>query len=43
MQSEIRIIDCPVCKKSWMKFLVLTTDWGYENFNECLNCGIIFR
>lgn len=41
--EEIRIRDCPVFKYAWLKYLILTTDWGYENFLECPECGIILR
>jgi len=41
-------MKCPCCKnKGWdvlhFKELALVTEWGYENFIECLKCGIIFR
>lgn len=41
-------MKCPCCKieqEMELKFkpITLTTDWGYEYFLECLNCGILFR
>ncbi len=36
-------IDCPCCKYAWSQYISLHTDWGFENFLECLNCGIIYR
>jgi uncharacterized Zn finger protein len=41
--NSIRIKHCPVCKYGWLKFLTLVTDWGYENFLECPECGVILR
>ena len=37
-------LSCPYCKEDFCVIkLVLTTEWGYEDFCECTNCGIIFR
>lgn len=41
--DEIFTIDCPCCKYGWSKYIAINTDWGYEDFLECQNCGIIFR
>lgn len=41
-------MTCPCCKQEGcgvkeFKELSLVTVWGYENFIECLSCGVIFR
>jgi len=43
-RAKKRISECPCChSKDIPKLLQLVTDWGYENFIECVNCGIIYR
>lgn len=37
------MIQCPYCKSNDNRPIELNTDWGYEQFIECLNCGVIFR
>ena len=43
MPNNLKPIDCPCCRYGWAQYVVLTTDWGFEDFLECQNCGIIFR
>lgn len=43
MKTNLIHIDCPCCKYGWSKYLELHTEWGYEDFMECQNCGVIFR
>lgn len=37
------MISCPCCKSINVKEIQINTDWGYEIFDECNNCGVIFR
>lgn len=40
-------MTCPCCKQEGyiddgFKQVTLMTDWGYEYFNQCCQCGVIF-
>lgn len=46
-------MKCPCCKLDedlgdgdkidLFKVIQICTDWGYENFHRCNNCGILFE
>lgn len=43
MKTIHDLLMCPCCKSVNIRDIELTTDWGFEPFNECLDCGILFR